>query len=567
MTNPSSRPFAGPVRRRTRALRSAAVSLLALAAHPALAEDVALVLGNTGYDNLDRFQNGTEVVDASDALADAGFTVISLANGDDADLQEAAAAFLARVPGAERLVIVLSGRFATDGTRSWYLPSDTGPLSILTADDTGLSLETLLTLLAEAPGRAILVMATDEAQGDFDPWISLGVAPFDVPQGVTVLTGSARRVATFVEEGLAVPGGDLIEALDGSRLTASGYVPDTFAFLPPAATPEPVAEPQGPIIDRAAEQALWEGAVALDTEAAYANYLARYPGGIYAEEAVRRRTEIASEPNRAERLAEEALQLSRDDRRDVQRALTLLQFNTRGIDGIFGPGTRGAITNWQQQNGFAQTGYLTSEQVARIEAQAARRSAEIEAEAERQRQEQIRQDQAYWEETGAAGDAPGLRTYLERYPDGIFADAAEARLAAIEEQQRRTAAAEDTAAWTRADQAGTLAAYQDYVSAFPQGRFVENARARITQLSQEQDDAPRQEAARQAEAALGLNQLTMQLVEQRLDALGLEPGTVDGQFDRETRRAIRRFQRDREIEPTGFMDEQTVVTILADALQ
>ncbi|MFT6223098.1 MAG: peptidoglycan hydrolase-like protein with peptidoglycan-binding domain, partial [Paracoccaceae bacterium] len=40
---------------------------------------------------------------------------------------------------------------------------------------------------------------------------------------------------------------------------------------------------------------------------------------------------------------------------------------------------------------------------------------------------------------------------------------------------------------------------------------------------------------------------------------------ADGEFDRDTRKAIRRFQRDRELPVTGFMDEATVVRMLSDA--
>ena len=49
----------------------------------------------------------------------------------------------------------------------------------------------------------------------------------------------------------------------------------------------------------------------------------------------------------------------------------MLNYNTRGVDGIFGPGSRGAITNWQQSNGYPQTSYLTVDQIDLMEAQTA----------------------------------------------------------------------------------------------------------------------------------------------------------------------------------------------------
>ena len=72
--------------------------------------------------------------------------------------------------------------------------------------------------------------------------------------------------------------------------------------------------------------------------------------------------------------------------------------------------------------------------------------------------------------------------------------------------------------------------------------------------------------ARAAEEALGLNALTARVIEQRLDALGLEPGPVDGQFNRATRRALRNYQRDRGLPVSGFLDEPTLVRLLADTL-
>ncbi len=44
---------------------------------------------------------------------------------------------------------------------------------------------------------------------------------------------------------------------------------------------------------------------------------------------------------------EAALRLTRDQRRQVQRDLSLMGYDTRGIDGVFGRGTRAAIAGWQ----------------------------------------------------------------------------------------------------------------------------------------------------------------------------------------------------------------------------
>ena len=67
-------------------------------------------------------------------------------------------------------------------------------------------------------------------------------------------------------------------------------------------------------------------------------------------------------------------------------------------------------------------------------------------------------------------------------------------------------------------------------------------------------------AARSTELALDLLVLG---IEQRLDALDLRPGEVDGIFDERTRRAIRRFQTARGLPETGYLDQSSMVGLLA----
>ena len=62
-------------------------------------------------------------------------------------------------------------------------------------------------------------------------------------------------------------------------------------------------------------------------------------------------------------LTETALELGKSDRIEVQRRLTLLGYSTRGVDGIFGPGTRAGLSQWQIKNGLPVSGYLSSDQL------------------------------------------------------------------------------------------------------------------------------------------------------------------------------------------------------------
>ena len=54
--------------------------------------------------------------------------------------------------------------------------------------------------------------------------------------------------------------------------------------------------------------------------------------------------------------------LTREQRIEVQRGLSVLGFDPGPADGLFGPKTRAAIWDWQEAKGLEATGYLTHEQ-------------------------------------------------------------------------------------------------------------------------------------------------------------------------------------------------------------
>lgn len=58
--------------------------------------------------------------------------------------------------------------------------------------------------------------------------------------------------------------------------------------------------------------------------------------------------------------------LGPSQRAAIQAGLTRRGYDTRGVDGVFGRGTRNAIAAWQQANGAQVTGYLTVEQADQL---------------------------------------------------------------------------------------------------------------------------------------------------------------------------------------------------------
>jgi S1-C subfamily serine protease len=79
------------------------------------------------------------------------------------------------------------------------------------------------------------------------------------------------------------------------------------------------------------------------------------------------------EPEPSDETLREARQsearLSRDEKKDLQIALKWAGFYTAAIDGSYGQGTRRSMRAWQEANGFATTGVLTTLQRAALIAQ------------------------------------------------------------------------------------------------------------------------------------------------------------------------------------------------------
>ncbi len=532
--------------------------------------DTALLLVNDRYDNGQNLRQGRSIEALQGPLQAAGFDVIVANDANGAQLRLALNQLL-QAGEQERIVIAVIGHVVRSRTDDWLVGRDADRPTLATIGGDGLSLSALLEVAASAPGRSVVLLGLERRGMDLGTGLNLGLGLLEPPQGVTVLTGAPEDLAAFATDHLLVPGTDLTRALaEAQRLRTYGFVSSALPFIPATPVVPGQVQPLPPVPTQpsAEETALWNAATELDTAGAYRAYLARYPAGFYAADAQTRATTIESDPLALARATEDGLNLTREQRQQIQRSLSILDYDTRGIDGIFGTGTRTAIQGWQTARGYPVTGYLDAPQVNALGQQSAQRAAELEAAARAAREEEERADSAYWQVTGQGATEAGLRLYLDRYPDGINAELAEARLEEYERAARAEAEARDRAAWDVARAADTEATYRLYLSNFPDGAFTEQATARIDQLTGFGNGlTPQQIAQFEArETALNLPPITRSLTEQRLEAMGLEPGQVDGRFDDRTRRAIRRYQGARGLDVTGYLDQTTVVRLLAEAV-
>lgn len=85
-----------------------------------------------------------------------------------------------------------------------------------------------------------------------------------------------------------------------------------------------------------------------------------------------------------------------------------------------------------------------------------------------------------WTNARSADSIAALQAYLMSYPNGRYADAARTRLSALQEQISKRAW--DDEAWIRANKNGKRAAFLGYLKAYPNGRHADEARLRIEQF-------------------------------------------------------------------------------------
>lgn len=527
-----------------------------VAALPALARDVALVLTNGVYKDYAGASDTQLVDEAVRPLKAAGFQVV-LGRNADADNQIVLVnKFLNGMKEADRIVILLTGDIVSGLRDSWLLAADMRKPNMFTVGRGGVSIGAIMEAAAQKPGSAVVMIAKGK-EVDTSYGVRGKLGKLTIPHGVVLIKGPMAGLLPVLE-GILEPGNSVSEVMGRAPygVTAEGFLPKATAFIPYA--PPPVV----PLPVDHEEASYWDAVRAVGTIDALHSYLDRYPNGQFAFEAMQMIEELRLNPVRRAQEAEKRLKLKREQRRRIQRNLSLLGFDPNGVDGVFGRGSRAAIGAWQQSRGFDGHGYLTGNQIAALQAQAEIRARELEEEARLRKQEQDRQDAAYWRQTGRGGTESGLRAYLSRYPDGLYSIIARDRLEQLERDSRNRAAKAERDYWDAVQSDGSAKAYRKYLKKYPRGVFARTAKVRLEQLEGTERDKELIKRAKAEEAKVAGQAVTRVLIEHKLQALGLNPGQVDGVFDKDSRRALRKFQRARQIPVTGYVTQKTIVQLL-----
>lgn len=449
----------------------------------ASAQSLALVLSNGNY------EHGADIANISrhhqqlvNVFRAQGYDVVEGKDLNRLEIRQALNRFESKLEAAETVVISLQGHLVHYGESSWFIPTDMDAASATGVEFRAVSMDFFAQMLGRKPGQSVLFVGESERMIFDMPQVEEGLTQMDLPRGVMMISGGYQSVSNILTEKFLRHNQRVIDVLrsDIGNVEIEGDIPASLVLA-----------------DRRVPQV-----------------------------------------NTAEQV-EESLGLSRDQRRDIQKDLTSLGYDTRGIDGLFGNGTRTAVRTWQRRTRLLETGYLTRDQITLLRQQAENRREEIEGD-----------DREYWSETGANGSERGLRRYLERYPDGLFANRARAELA-------RLSVGSDEAAWGRAVRADTTDAYRQYLREFPNGIYKDIARARIgTPPQVVENDGQR------VEQALRLNSITRLLIEQRVADLGYRTGPRDGNFDLATRQGFRQYQSDRHMPVTGYVTADMIRRLL-----
>lgn len=87
-----------------------------------------------------------------------------------------------------------------------------------------------------------------------------------------------------------------------------------------------------------------------------------------------------------------------------------------------------------------------------------------------------------WDKARSTSDMALVKDYLSRYPQGRFLSPAQTLLARLDAE---AAAKRDEDAWNAAKQGGSIASFEEYLKAYPQGRFSASAKETIEKISWE----------------------------------------------------------------------------------
>jgi hypothetical protein len=379
-----------------------------LLAFPALAEKrTAFVVGNADYSNAAPLAN--PVSDArlmAGTLEKLGFDVTLAVDLTRAELTAEFSDFLNRTVGADVTLFYYAGHGMQFEGRNYLLGTDAALKSAFDVQSEALPLDRIVQMLEEK-ARAALVfidacrdnpLATDFYTQNFSPTRALsarGLAPmvgrfqgamlmFAASPGQVAYDGETAN-SPFTEALARHLPTENVEILTLMKRVIRDVKSDTENKQTPTVTNDLALEVylnlgaggQGAAIAATQEEAIFEAALAINTERAWDIYLQRFPVGSMRELALAAREELTAEvlasapgsfvanngrvavARDTAAITESLLGLSRDEARAAQAALNSRGYDAGPEDGVIGQRTRRAIADFQAAFNLPSTGVIT----------------------------------------------------------------------------------------------------------------------------------------------------------------------------------------------------------------
>jgi len=377
---------------------------------------VAFVVGNGAYKNVTPLPNPPiDAKSIAGVLRNAGFDVVEGINLSRDKMTERLLEFGKKTQGADVAVFFYAGHGIAVGGTNYLLPVDADIKSEMDVKlGNAINIDvTLEQTMNDAKVKLVFLDACRDnpfanniknSAGTRSVSVQKGLAEmssgegtliaFATGPGQTALDGQEGTNSPFTRALMAnitQPGVEIQQAMTQVRAqvneeTNKGQLPWGHTnligavYLNPAAAPAgaPAVAANTPAVTTSAasdvELEFWRSIKDSNKPEELNAYLTNYPNGQFKSIALSRIASLENGPStttrnltvgidpatfneEASQLTEDQIGLDRNQRRDVQRRLTGLGFDTK-VSGKFDENTRAVITRWQAARGYPSTGFL-----------------------------------------------------------------------------------------------------------------------------------------------------------------------------------------------------------------
>jgi uncharacterized caspase-like protein len=387
---------------------------------------VAFVVGNSAYKNVAPLPNpAVDAKSMAKLLRNVGFDVVEGSNLTRDKMTERLLEFGKKAEGADIALFYYAGHgIAVNGT-NYLLPVDADLKSEMDVK-LGAAINVDVTLeqtMADAKVKLVFLDACRDnpfaarirsAKATRSVSVESGLAEMNSGEGTliafatgpgqTALDGEAGTNSPFTRAlmaNIAAPGAEIQQAMTKVRAqvneeTNKNQLPWGHTnligsvYLNPVATPDaPAVAPNTPFVttSQASEVELefWRSIKDSNKPEELNAYLTNYPNGTFKSLALARIASLQDGPStttrnltagidaatfteEADQTAEDQLGLDKGQRRDVQRRLNGLGFDTK-VSGKFDEQTRAVITRWQAARGYPKTGFVNALQLKALQSE------------------------------------------------------------------------------------------------------------------------------------------------------------------------------------------------------